>query len=174
MHIKNMIGWKHFFEGFMPKVGTSHEPKDLDWPMAALEVSASGHRLIISIDLAKMDRMTAIVKSLTLSDDALKIVIATDNQSPVTLGFDGDCHFVLEKEQRTIGYVKGQMQIAFDEEILILRGRFFREASGMATLKGSMFESSDKKASWRQYALRLFEVEVNLDKLVIKKKNKGE
>ncbi|KAL7912799.1 hypothetical protein GGI35DRAFT_476630 [Trichoderma velutinum] len=167
MHIKNMMGWKYFFEGFMPKVGASHEPNKEESPTAGLGVSPSGHQLIISIDLAKMMRMTVVVKRLILSGDVLKIVININNQSPLMLDFDGDCNFVLEQEGEDIGYMKGKLEIADNRATFVFRGRYNGRASGMATLKGDRFYSSDKKDSWLQYALRLFEVEIDLDEIVI-------
>lgn len=169
MHIKNMMAFKHFFQGFMPKVGVSHEPDRERLPTAALGVSASGHQLIMSIDLGRGSRLKPVIKSLTLSGSVFKIVMSIENHCPITLTVDGDCRFVLEKDKKQIGYLEGKLTIAIDEAKQVFRGRLDDDkASGMAILKGDKFLSSDKVDSWLEYAINLFEVEINLDEIIVK------
>ncbi|KAK4070100.1 uncharacterized protein Triagg1_6521 [Trichoderma aggressivum f. europaeum] len=168
MHIKNMMAFKRFFEGFMPKVGASHEPDIEGLPTADLEVSASGHQLMMSVDLGRMPRLKPVVESLTLSGDEFEIVMNIENQSPFGLDFNGNFHCVLEKDEKEIGYLNGELAIGIDGGKHVFRGRLHDEASGTAILKGDSFLSSDKKDSWLQYALRLFKVEINMDEIVVK------
>ncbi|KAL5084359.1 hypothetical protein Trisim1_012068 [Trichoderma cf. simile WF8] len=171
MHIKNMMAFKHFFEGFMPKVGASYGPNDERLPAAALGVSASGHQLIMSIDLGRVPRLIPVVESLTLSGDEFKIVMDIQNRSPFTLNFNGDCHFVLEKNGNKIGDLEGKLHIAIEGAEQVFRGRLHGKASGIATLKGDTFLSSGKVDSWLEYAFKLFEVEIDLDEIVVKTNN---
>ncbi|KAL6826902.1 hypothetical protein J3E69DRAFT_380236 [Trichoderma sp. SZMC 28015] len=168
MHIKNMMAFKHFFEGFMPKAGASPEPNSERLPTAALGVSANGHQLIMSIDLGRMPRLIPAVKSLTLSGSEFKIVMNIENKSPFTLKFDGICCFVLEKDGNKIGNLEGELNIAIDGAKQVFRGSLYGKASGIATLKGDTFSSSKKVDSWLEYAFNLFEVEINLDEIAVK------
>ncbi|KAL7963586.1 hypothetical protein V8C34DRAFT_266023 [Trichoderma compactum] len=168
MHIKNMTAFKQFFEGFMPKVGASHELNDEELLTAALEVSASGHQLITSIDLKQAPRLKPVINSLTLSGDGFEIVMNVENQRPFGLDFNGDCCFVLEQDEKRIGNLQGELSIGIGGGTHVFRGSLHGKTSGMATLKGDTFFSSDKMDSWLIYAFRLFEVEINLDEIVVK------
>lgn len=71
--------------------------------------------------------------------------------------------FKLKKGQQTVGELSGGLEIVPGEFEVDLKGKIQSGISGMVTLKGDYFH--DYEDSWQQYAIKLFEVKVNLDEM---------
>ncbi|KAL7944423.1 hypothetical protein V8C42DRAFT_326738 [Trichoderma barbatum] len=168
IHIKNMVGFKYFFDEVMPKAGANYDIDCRKSATAALSVSANGHRLTMSIDLATMPRLRPTVESMILSGNELKISITIENSGPLTLLFDGMCSFILKQGQKLIGELDIEnWRIGPGKKDLVLRGDILEGVSGMAVLKGDNFFEHSAGWSWQRYAFKSFEVDINLDEMVV-------
>lgn len=86
------------------------------------------------------------------------------NESPLDILFE-HCTFILKQNQRTIGELYGSLIIFPGGSEVEFRGSVQDGVSGVATLKGDEYTSCDYEASWKKYVIKLFEAEVDLDKL---------
>ncbi|KAL7937492.1 hypothetical protein V8C35DRAFT_181895 [Trichoderma chlorosporum] len=167
MRLLSMSGLKSFFEIYMPKVGANHQPIKQKQVTAALKVSPDGQQLTMSIDMANIRRLRPVLKSIKLSGKKLTIHFITENSVPFNMVFSGDCEFVLEQGQRHMAYFDMcEFFLDHDTGNHVIEGRIETRPSGMATLKGFNYKNVNS-AIWLCYALRLFEMEVNLDEIVV-------
>ncbi|KAL6801879.1 hypothetical protein J3E68DRAFT_447787 [Trichoderma sp. SZMC 28012] len=173
MRIKSMVGFKNFFCDIMPKEDPDNERGLQKDHTATLRVSPSGHRLTISIDLARMPRMRTTIKSLKISGKQIKISMIITNPSPLTLEADPSCFFTLKKGQDTIGELSAIFEISPGETECLFQGTIRRGVSGVVTLKGSHYESFEMDETWQQHVIKLFEVEINLDEFIVKTNGNG-
>lgn len=164
MKIMNMGAFKSFLEGVMPKKDTSDWLENEECTTAALSTSSDGHILRMSVDLSHMARMKTTIKSITRSENWISITISITNLSPLQLHFPGESGFVIKQRGQEIGNLWGAFYIELGEHNIELRGLIDDDVPGMAVLKGDSNQDSD---SWQQYAIRLFEVEVNLDEAIV-------
>jgi hypothetical protein len=135
--------------------------------VAQLSVSKNGHALTMSIDLSYLARMmTAVTELLIHDDDAINITLTITNPNPVEIYFES-CSLILKQDQNTIAHLKGHhfdiVSGTFEVELF---GEIDLDASGMATLKGDVLHSRDYDDTWKQYAIKLFEAEVDLDRWI--------
>lgn len=165
MTIKNMRAFKCFFQDVMPRKDDNVQV-GLQRPILAdLSVSKDGHALTMSIDLSHPPRMKTTVTRLTIDGSAINITIRIKNESPLDILFN-HCTFILKQNQRTIGKLYGSLSIfSGDEYEESFDGTIEHGVSGVATLKGDGCWSGSCEESWKPYAIKLFEAEVNLDKL---------
>ncbi|KAL7923002.1 hypothetical protein ACQKWADRAFT_312529 [Trichoderma austrokoningii] len=119
----------------------------------------------MSIDLSHLPRMKATATKLTFDGSVMNITIKITNESPLNIIFE-HCLLKLKQNQHTIGGFYGKLQITHGECEVEFCGNIQDWVSGMETLKGDEYTSCfGFHESWKQYAIKLFEVEVNLDNL---------
>lgn len=165
MIINNMRAFSCFLQDAMPRKDENNQ-FDHQTPITAdLNVSRDGHDLTMSIDLSYLARMKTSVTRLRIDDSFISITIEITNESPLEICFE-NCTLVLSQNQHIIGNLSGYFDIvpgsSFEAKFC---GKVQRSVSGMATLKGDGYNSCDYEESWKQYAIKLFEAEVNLDNL---------
>ncbi|KAM0516708.1 hypothetical protein ACHAPE_005342 [Trichoderma viride] len=163
MQIKNMRAFQAFLRGVMPKKNADTPVDSQNNTVAHLSVSPSGHTLKIYLDLSCMTRMRATVTSLKIHGDEISITMKITNLSSLELLFDWEGTFLLKKGQQTVGELGGCLDIVPGEFEVDLEGHIQSGVSGMVTLKGDFYEDMDP--SWQEYAIKLFEVEINLDEM---------
>ncbi|PTB79212.1 hypothetical protein M440DRAFT_1436549 [Trichoderma longibrachiatum ATCC 18648] len=144
-----------------PQKGSNHTLDDRKRVTADLSVSPTGHDLKMSIDLANMPRMRAVVQSVMIFEGEIQVSVDITNLSPLRVIFDGICYFKLLKDQRVIGHLMGGFDIDRGITEYEFKGTVNDGASGMAVLKGDRFSASHH-STWQEYLIQLFEVEVNL------------
>ncbi|KAL6891533.1 hypothetical protein HDV57DRAFT_513913 [Trichoderma longibrachiatum] len=145
------------------RMGSNHTLDDRKRVTADLSVSPTGHDLKMSIDLANMPRMRAVVQSVMIFEGEIQVSVDITNLSPLRVIFDGICYFKLLKDQRVIGHLMGGFDIDRGITEYEFKGTVNDGASGMAVLKGDRFSASHH-STWQEYLIQLFEVEVNLGK----------
>lgn len=163
MMINNMRSFSRFFQDVMPQKD-ENDQFDHQMPITAdLNVSKNGHALTMSIDLSYLARMKTSVTMLIIDDSSISITIEITNWSPLEIFFD-NCTLILSQNQRTIGKLSGYLDImpgsSFEAKF---HGKIQHSVSGMAILKGDGYNSCEFGETWKQYAIKLFEAEVNLD-----------
>lgn len=167
MTIKNMRAFKCFFQDVMSQKDENNQAGIRGPLLADLSVSKDGHTLTMSIDLSHSPRMKTTVTRLTINGSAINIAMSINNEGPLEILFDY-CTFKLKQNQRTIGELYGELSILPGKFNVEFRGSIQDGVSGMATLKGDEYSSDDDDddcdESWKKYAIKLFEAEVNLDK----------
>lgn len=163
MQIKSMRAFQAFLRGVMPKKNADTPLNIQNTTVAHLSVSPSGHTLKIYLDLSCMTRMRATVTSLEIHGDEISITMKIANLSSLELLFDQEGTFLLKKGQQTVGELNGCLDIVPGEFEVDLEGHIKSGVSGVVTLKGDHYEDMDR--SWQEYAIKLFEVEVNLDEI---------
>lgn len=163
MNISNMRQFRSFLQGIMPKKGVNGQLDNQIRNTADLSVDQDGHTLLMSIDLSYMARMTATVVSLIIDGSDINITVEIRNMSSLELFFN-ESAFVLKKGQQIIGKLEGDLNIVPGTFEVQFDGQISCGVSGMATLKGDLCDVyQGGEPSWRQHAIKLFEVEVNLD-----------
>ncbi|KAK1245291.1 hypothetical protein MKX08_004920 [Trichoderma sp. CBMAI-0020] len=162
VEIESMRAFKAFLQGVMPTKDVDTQMDSQDTTTADLSVTRNGHTLTISMDLSYMTRMRATVTNLRIHGQEISITMKITNLSPLELLFEYGV-FILKKGQKTVGEVTGSLEIVPGEFEVNLDGKIQNGVSGVVTLKGDHFEDCDD--SWQQYAIKLFEVGVNLDGL---------
>lgn len=163
MKIESMRAFQAFLRGVMPKKNADTPVNSQNNTVAHLSVSPSGHTLKIYLDLSCMTRMRATVISLKIHGDEISITMKITNLSSLELLFDQQGTFLLKKGQQTVGELTGCLDIVPGEFEVDLEGHIQSGVSGMVTLKGDFYEDMDP--SWQEYAIKLFEVEINLDEM---------
>lgn len=161
MQIKNMRAFQAFLRGVMPKKNADTPLNSQNSTVAHLSVSPSGHTLKIYLDFSLMMRMRATVTSLRIHGEEISITMKITKLSSLELLFANEAIFLLKKGQQTVGELSGCLDIVPGEFVVELEGHIQSGISGMVTLKGDHYEEMDR--SWQEYAIKLFEVEVNLD-----------
>ncbi|EHK49026.1 uncharacterized protein TrAtP1_000390 [Trichoderma atroviride] len=162
MEIKSTRAFKAFLQDVMPKKDVDTQMDSQYTASADLSVSRNGHTLTISMDPSYMMRMRAAVTNLRIHGQEISITMKITNLSSLELQFEYGT-FILKKGQQTVGEVAGGLDLVPGEFEVNLGGQIQSGISGVVTLKGEHFE--DCEESWQQYAIKLFEVEVNLDEL---------
>ncbi|KAH0494345.1 hypothetical protein TgHK011_000967 [Trichoderma gracile] len=165
--IKSMVGFKSLFDRLMPKSGAAHwldDDDDETKTTAAMSVSADGHHLFLSIDLAKTPRITCQVRSVTISGKLINIKLENTSSSPIDIILPEHCEFVLRQDGRTVGQLRGTFHIHSGVEYWTLSGDLEDGVSGMVLLKGVRCKEESIDVTWQQYVIRSFEAEINVDK----------
>jgi hypothetical protein len=162
MQIKSMRAFQAFLRGVMPKKNVDTQSNRQKDTIAHLSISPNGHTLTIHLDMSCMARMRATVTDLRINGQNISITMKIVNLSSLELLFDFG-KFILKKGQQTVGEVSGDLDIIPGEFEVNLQGKIQSGISGVVTIKGDYFH--DHEDSWMQYAIRLFEAEVDLDKL---------
>ncbi|KAM0258259.1 hypothetical protein ACHAQJ_003901 [Trichoderma viride] len=161
LEIESMRAFKSFLQDVMPKNDASGELDNQKCTTADLSVTPNGHELTMSIDLSHIARMRTTVKSIKIADTKIRITVEVTNLSPLELLFDDENLYTLKKGQQTIGKLWGELAIVPGKFQLDFHGEIQSGVTGLATLQGDFYE--DLEESWQCYAIKLFEVEVNLD-----------
>ncbi|PNP50847.1 hypothetical protein THARTR1_08468 [Trichoderma harzianum] len=164
--IRDMVGFKSLFDDIMPKKGADYSFDDKKRTTAALSVSPSGHQLTMAIDLGNMPRMRPEVKSVKLSGRRIEINMEIMSLSPLKQPFEFDSKFILKKGEDIVGKLRGSFSIEPGTQELSFSGTIRHGVSGMATLQGDYFKHYDHK-SWQSYIIKLFEVEIDMNKAII-------
>ncbi|KAJ4859074.1 hypothetical protein T069G_07341 [Trichoderma breve] len=167
MDIRDMVGFKSLFDDIMPKKGADYSYDDKKRMTAALSVSPNGHVLTMSIDLGNMPRMRPEVKSVKLSGRYIEINMEIVSSSPLTQPFEGASEFVIKKGEDTVGKLTGSFSIKPGTKEVSFNGTIRRGVSGMVTLQGDHFEHCLDHKTWQSYIIKLFEVEIDMDKAII-------
>ncbi|KAH8131450.1 hypothetical protein LI328DRAFT_160571 [Trichoderma asperelloides] len=165
MIINNMRAFSRFFQDVMPQKDKNSQFEQRLPITADLTASKNGHALTMSIDLRYPARMKTTVTRLIIDGSSISITIEITNGSPLEIFFD-NCTLILSQNQHTIGKLSGLLDImpgsSFEAKF---HGKIQHSVSGMAILKGDGYNSCCFEETWKQYAIKLFEAEVNLDKL---------
>ncbi|RFU80963.1 hypothetical protein TARUN_1248 [Trichoderma arundinaceum] len=164
MKIKDMRFFKTFIEHVMPAEGISNPTSGRKRTVADVSISSTGHNLTISIYLDHMARMRATAKNIEIAGNEIFMIIEIINLSPFSLCFD-NARFDLKRGDEIIGHLAGDLKIVPGVFKVDLAGSIYNRVSGMATLKGDEFH--EVKNSWQYYAIKLFQIEVNLDEAVV-------
>ncbi|EHK24481.1 uncharacterized protein TRIVIDRAFT_30516 [Trichoderma virens Gv29-8] len=169
MKIKTMVGFKSFITSIMPENGVSHEPSSDKRATAAFSIDSTGHNLTMAIDLSNVANIKATTKTLEMTGAAIDVVITMMNPGPLHLRFK-TAYFILKQGNKTIGMVSGEFNIVPGEFEVVLEGECDEEIevdklNGTAVLKGD--SCCEEHSTWLQYAIRQFEIEVDLDGTVI-------
>ncbi|KKP07413.1 hypothetical protein THAR02_00475 [Trichoderma harzianum] len=165
LNIQNMIGFKTFIQRVMPETKATRQKEGKPSITAALDNDENGHELSIAIDLSTMSSGSILRPVIKLVDGKVQISFTTSSSNPVDMPF-GWCQFILKKGKKILAFMDGHFDIQPDTCDIIMEGDAIAtkaEFSGMGVLKG--FKTYDSN-SWLAHAIRLFEIDVNLDKLV--------
>ncbi|KAL7937489.1 hypothetical protein V8C35DRAFT_331234 [Trichoderma chlorosporum] len=165
--IQNMNKFKAFTESVMPAIKIKRQKRGQSPTMAILETSNYGHDLYITIDMSDMPRASILKPTITLSNRVVRIDFMTSSSNPVDLSF-GSCRFVLKKDKTVLAFLDGYFEIQPDKSEFVIEGDSMApstEFSGTATLKG--IATDENNSSWLAHAIRLFKMEVDLDKIYI-------
>ncbi|KAL7795232.1 hypothetical protein V8C37DRAFT_47959 [Trichoderma ceciliae] len=164
--IKNMKAFKSFNQDIMPTMNVNIHQNNGESAAVALSITTDGHELMMSMNLRRMERLRATVKPTNLTGESMNLVVMISNPGPVkpSLGWS---HFNLKQGGKIIGELQGDFVVAPGENQLVLHGDIDKnredKLSGMAILKG---KRGDDEETWEDDAVRLFELEVNLDEMV--------
>ncbi|KAL7822534.1 hypothetical protein V8C26DRAFT_389220 [Trichoderma gracile] len=157
-----MIGFKSFFSDLMPKKDANYDVDDTKMTTAALAISEDGHQLKMSIDMAKVARMRCSVKDFSISNGKITINLHLTNPSPFKVHFDGRSDFILKQGDDTVGRLKGDFNILTGDYDCTLNGTINAGVTGVVTLKG--YDCDDKRNTWHPYVVRLFEIDINVER----------
>ncbi|KAH0525319.1 hypothetical protein TsFJ059_007704 [Trichoderma semiorbis] len=164
--IRDMVAFKSLFDDIMPKKGADYSYDDKKRTTAALSVSPDGHVLTMSIDLGNMPRMKPEVKSVKISGRHIEINMEIVSLSPLKQPFEFGSKFVLKKGEDIVGKLRGLFSIVPGTQEVSFDGTIRRGVSGMVTLQGDHYKHYEHK-SWQSYIIKLFEVEIDMDKAII-------
>ncbi|UKZ80531.1 hypothetical protein TrVFT333_008292 [Trichoderma virens FT-333] len=151
MKIKTMVGFKSFITRIMPENAVSHEPSSDKRATAAFSIDPTGHNLTMAIDLSNVANIKATTKTLEMIGATIVVVLTMMNPGPLHLRFK-TAYFILKQGNKTIRKVSGSSTSSL-------------ENSKTAVLKGD--SCCEEHSTWLQYAIRQFEIEVDLDGTVI-------
>ncbi|KAL7912797.1 hypothetical protein GGI35DRAFT_491228 [Trichoderma velutinum] len=165
--IRNMIGFRAFIQRLMPETKINRQGKGQSLITAELENDENGHELSIAIDMSTMLNDSILRPTIKLVDGRVKVSFTTSSSNPVDMPF-GWCQFILKKGKTILAFLNGHFDIQPDTCDIIMEGDSMATKaafSGMGILKG--FKTYDNNNTWLAHAIRLFEIDVNLDKLVV-------
>lgn len=165
--IRDMVGFKSLFDDIVPKKGADYSYDDKKRTTAALSVSPNGHVLTMSIDLGNMPRMKPEVKSVKFSGGRIEIRMELVSLGPLRQPFEGWSKFVLKKGEDIVGKLTGSFSIEPGTQEVSFDGTIRRGVSGMVTLQGDHFEHCLDHKTWQSYIIKLFEVEIDIDKAIL-------
>ncbi|KAL7944422.1 hypothetical protein V8C42DRAFT_346170 [Trichoderma barbatum] len=161
-----MTAFKKFVRGIMPKPKDSYQPKG-DKLTAKLEVVENGHRLAMAIDLCGIGRLKATVLAVQRTRKTIEITFSISNPTSVEFYFHM-AEFTLEKGGNLLASLVGEFDIEAEESKCVLKGDVadYRRLFGKAILSGRS-PDAEFKNTWFLHAIRDFEIEVNLDEMVV-------
>lgn len=167
VEIWNMHGFKLFIERVVPRSRGEYQQQN-GGPAVSLEMDKRGHQLSMSIRLDKMGFAKALEPTVRRIANKIAINFFIENTTKVELLFSDAC-FILEQDGRTLAELKGVLNIMSWEgrqEVRVI-GSIPSDTTlgGRAILKGADVEDEDRD-SWYFHAIRLFEMEVNLDAII--------
>lgn len=148
MGIENMRSFSYFLQDLMPQKDKNNQ-FGLQRPIIAQShVSKNGHVLTVTINLSNLARMRTTVTRLIIDGSFISITIVITNESPLEIPFEC-CTLSLKQNQHTIGKLSGYLTIVPGSFEVKFRGKIQRGVSGMATLKGDVYESCNCEHSWK-------------------------
>ncbi|KAK4070099.1 uncharacterized protein Triagg1_6520 [Trichoderma aggressivum f. europaeum] len=167
--IQHMGAFRSFIRDIMPKPQLDACQSDHN-PTARLEIIENGHKLTMAIDLHGIGSFKTTTPIIQLNGNSIDITFSMSNTTTVAIYF-GQTAFRLENDESILANLSGDFCIyASGEESMQyhLTGEISQgcELSGKATLKGWGLKSYEK--SWRTHAIREFQIEVDLDHMVIR------
>ncbi|PNP37216.1 hypothetical protein TGAMA5MH_10886 [Trichoderma gamsii] len=165
--IWNMHGFKAFIQRVVPRSRGNYQQRN-GGPAVSLEMDERGHQLSMSIDLDAMGFAKALEPRVRRNDDKLAIDFFIENTTKVELLFS-QAYFILEQNGCTLAKLEGVLNITSWEERkeVGVEGSIPSDTTlyGKAILKGVGVEDEDRH-SWYIHAIRLFEMEVDLDAII--------
>ncbi|UKZ59071.1 uncharacterized protein TrAtP1_000389 [Trichoderma atroviride] len=164
--IWNMHGFKAFIQHVIPRPRDESQLEGRG-PAVALKIDDKGHKLAISIRLDMMGFAKTLISTVRRIDDEIEVVFFIQNPTRVGICF-GETRFILEKDCRILARLYGKFNIVSDDGMqkFQVKGPICSDTTlfGKAILKGV---SADKHSdTWYTPAIRLFEMEVDLDALI--------
>ncbi|KAF3069191.1 hypothetical protein CFAM422_007080 [Trichoderma lentiforme] len=168
--IQHMGAFKSFIRDIMPKSHLDASQSDHNKPTTKLEVIENGHKLTMAIDLYGIGSFKTTAPIVQLTGDSIDITFSMSNTTTVAIYF-GQTKFRLENDECVLAHLSGDFCIyPTGEESMQyhLSGNICSgcELIGKATLKGSDLEKFEQ--TWRTHAIREFQIEVDLDHMVIR------
>lgn len=164
VQIWNMHGFKLFIERVVPRSRCEYQQRNGS-PDIALKMDERGHQLSMSIQLYAMGFAKALEPRVRRIDDRIEIDFFIENTTKVELLF-GEAKFILEQDGCILAKLEGVFNITWFEERkeVGVIGSIPSDTTlrGRAVLKGAGLEDEDRE-SWYIHAIRLFEMEVDLD-----------
>ncbi|KAL6809047.1 hypothetical protein GGI42DRAFT_350531 [Trichoderma sp. SZMC 28013] len=165
--IQSMVRFKDFALKLMPKLKANRQKSKQAPVMAQLDTDDNGHELFISIDLGHMLETSILNPTVQLIDKRIRIGFQISSSNPVDLTF-GWCRFQLKKDKTVLAFLDGHFDIQPDKCEIVMEGVLEITDpvfSGKAVLKG--VKTYDNSKSWLALAIQAFEMEVNLNKIVV-------
>ncbi|KAK4070098.1 uncharacterized protein Triagg1_6519 [Trichoderma aggressivum f. europaeum] len=165
--IQSMVRFRDFALKMMPKLKANRQKSKQAPVMAALDTDDNGHELFISIDLGHMLETSILDLTVQFVNKRIRIVFKISSGNPVDLAF-GWCQFQLKKDKTSLAFLDGHFDIQPDKCEIVMEGEpeiADPVFSGKAVLKG--VKTYDNSKSWLALAIQAFEMEVNLDKVVM-------
>ncbi|KAK4067845.1 hypothetical protein Trihar35433_6405 [Trichoderma harzianum] len=169
--IQHMGAFKSFIRDIMPKPQLDACQSDHNNPTTKLEVIDNGHKLTMAIDLYGIGSLKTTTPIVQLTGNSIDITFSMINTTPVAIYFD-QTEFRLENDEHILASLSGDFCIypAADESVQYhLTGHISSGCKliGKAILKGHDFKKLER--TWRTHAIREFQIEVDLDHMVIHK-----
>ncbi|KAL6801877.1 hypothetical protein J3E68DRAFT_447783 [Trichoderma sp. SZMC 28012] len=168
-YIQSMVRFKAFALKLIPQLKANPQKKKQAPTMAALDTDDDGHELFISIELSHMLEATILNPTVQLIGKRVRIGFRLSSCNPVDLAF-GWCRFQLKKDKTILAFLDGHFDIVPNKCEIVMEGNLEipdTVLSGKAVLKA--VKTHDNNKSWLSLAFQAFEIEVNLDKVVIGK-----
>ncbi|RFU80964.1 hypothetical protein TARUN_1249 [Trichoderma arundinaceum] len=163
--ISDMIGLKTLFRDVMSTV-KGPQQRGNGSPAAALEVVENGHKLLVSIDLNGVGSLKSSAPIVKLAGTEIEISFSIMSPNVVEIYF-GQAHFELMKNGIELAKLTGELGIDIGSNEYVLKGEILSKSdlSGRAILKGVNLD--DDTNTWFFHAIRQFEMEVDLDKMLV-------
>lgn len=167
VEIWNMHGLRSFIERVVPRSRDKYQQRN-GAPEVALEMDERGHQLSMSISLDEMGFVKALEPTVHRFANKIEVRYILENTTKVELLFS-QAIFILEQDGCTLARLEGVLNITSEEERQEFNviGPIPSDTTlcGKALLKGVSVIDEDRY-SWYIHAIRLFEVEVDLDAII--------
>ncbi|UKZ80533.1 hypothetical protein TrVFT333_008294 [Trichoderma virens FT-333] len=165
--IQDMIAFRSFVRGIMPKTNDECQLDD-GKPTARLELVEKGHKLNISINLNGIGSLKTTTPIIRFTSDSIKITFTISNTAAVEIYFE-DAEFKLRQGWSQLAKLTGGFNIEATgkkgtEYILTGNHNMRYKPYGKAIL--TAYSLKENEGTWFIYALREFEIEVDLDTAV--------
>ncbi|KAL7963587.1 hypothetical protein V8C34DRAFT_300094 [Trichoderma compactum] len=165
--IQDMMAFKKLIQNTMPNAKDRCQP-EYERPTAYLKITEKGHRLEVFINLDGTGSLETSTPIVQLCDDSIEINFSISNNTHMEFIF-GQTDFMLEEDGKPLAYLNSHLHIEANDGDPVnytFQGKVFskNELCGKAKLRG--YNVKDNENTWFIHAIREFEIEVDLDKML--------
>ncbi|KAL6832447.1 hypothetical protein V8C40DRAFT_262340 [Trichoderma camerunense] len=166
--IQDMIAFRTLIQNTMPNTRDKCQPAD-KCPTAFLQITEKGHKLEMRINLDGTGSLETSTPMVRKFDDSIVINFLISNHPHMEFIF-GKTTFMLEKDGEFLAFLDSHLHIQANDGGPLnysFKGKLPSEDKlcGKAKLRGCSVKGEEK--TWFIHAIREFELEVDLDQVVV-------